>query len=69
MSRGLNRAKREIIRGMISRGANDPYIKQQITDMTQTSDWDYQKNVAFCGELAANGYYDSAKNLEWYINH
>ena len=68
-SQGLNKAKREIVRGLMDRGISDNEIADDLQHISGwDSDWDYDKNVKFCRELARDGYLESAEKLEWMIN-
>lgn len=65
MGRGLNRAQREIIRGMVAAGYSEQQVLDQINILAGWDGWDFNQNVCFCGELAARGYVESAKSLEY----
>jgi len=64
----LNRAQREIVRGMVIRGADGDAVRKTITDMVRFDGWDYNMNVEFCGWLALNNYPQTEQHLERYIN-
>ena len=68
MAWGLNRAQREIVRGLITEGVSGPEVRRHIHDMSREEGWDYNKNVNFCRELATDGYPETAKYLERLIN-
>lgn len=73
---GLNKAQRNIIRGMIDAGESGPAVRRAIDSMiydggsqkSSGTEGDYKKNVEFCRELAARGYPETAKHLEKKIN-
>ena len=47
---GLNRAGREIIRGMMISGAYEDDIISEINLMLQREGWDFQANLVLCRE-------------------
>lgn len=70
MARGLNESQRSIIRAMVERGESGEAVRNQIDDMATSDSWDYNKNAQLITELAARwGYYETAKYLEYMINH
>lgn len=71
--KGLNRAQREIVRGLVRSGSDGGYVRDQIDKMARENEssrteWDYNKNVSFTRELTEEGYPETAKNLERLIN-
>ena len=72
-AKGLNKAQREIVRGMITSEAGGEEIQERIKRMSDqtfygSGEWGYDENVQLCGELAANGYPKTAQTLERLIN-
>ena len=69
MAAGLNAVNREVIRGMVMGGEDEKEVKKMISQLVRYDGWDFQKNLNFVRELAANGYPQTAKHLAEYISN
>jgi len=68
-SKGLNRAQREIVVGLLERGISENELKKTINTLVcENRSWDYDENVELCKVLAYHKRPEAASYLEMWIN-
>ncbi len=65
---GLNRAQREIIRGMVMNRESGPRVRSTIDRLAKKEGWDYEANIRLVAELSAVSYPETSMHLEHKIN-
>ena len=66
--KGLDEASRNYIAKLIHDGESGEYVRNAITSRVRSSDWDFQKNLAFWDWLRRQGWNDTAEHLAKYVD-